>query len=462
MSNYWGKNKKQKQKMVSFTLNSDFLMNLYSFCSANLRDYFIDVIFGEEKATIPSEVLASISKYFHNTLISDSTIRTINLDDVVKVNFRNNSTKSTIMKLLSDNTYTKQDLSEEDIFDFFEFGISIGCNLFMKPLIDKYERQNTTNYENEPIQNILSIISNKIILHNNSYANINYDEELTFVSKNLYQYIDKQEFIEWCLDHCNYNAVEQIISNDNVHFNSEDSLLNFILLLSQHSESFINLLRYVLFEYCSISCISNFITFVKKRIEETNSREEILLLFECLSRRCIKERNKKITEVIYNSNNPKNGIFGIEYRKQNVLLEASSDNNPNSFVYTLTGLFVKMDDNYSFATQDILKSSITATIKDNKSFIVNKYMIRGNDSNHDQIKSWKIEGLLASTNKWITLDTHQNETPLNKYEVKTFDIESTEPLRGIKLTQTGPNSSNCNHLYISGFDVYGQIISEYD
>ena len=256
------------------------------------------------------------------------------------------------------------------------------------------------------------------------------------------------------------------------------------------NQSYYHLLQYVFFEYCSNECISNFITECKKIISSPEYKgKESLLFFDCLSRRCLKLCNgtkleqlqrhtktkitetrnditetiskpiKNITEVPYDANNPKKGILNHEYLKHNIELKASSIQRPHDSDMQLSDFFVRMD-NYSFCTKDEANSSITATIKDNKSFTVNKYMIRGNlyDSYGFQLKSWKIKGKLSSTKEWIELDSHSNENPFNEYEVRTFNINETEPLCGIQIIQTGPNSSNDNHFFISGFDVFGKII----
>ena len=470
--------------MVSFSLKNEILTRLQSFCEATKRDSSIELIFGKDSVSIQTEFAASISTYFYNTLISDITINRIDLNDIFQTNFRNESNKSLILQLLSDNTFEVENISDEDILDFFEFGCSIGCSLFMQPLLDQYLKQseNVTNYENEPIANILSIITNKSILqhyssYNKSFANLSNlssSNEIDFVSKNLFKLMTNEEFFKWCFEAQNYDLIERIISNENVIVESEDSLLEFILSLSQRNETFLNLLKYVFLEYCSIECISNFITFIKGRIESTEyKQEESVLFISCLSRRCLKlsngtklstlKRHEKtinnITEVSFDSNNPKKGILNHEYLKDNINLKASSNDCPDNQLMKLSDLFVRMYD-YTFCTKNEANSSITATIKDNKSFIVNKYMIRGNwcDNNWCQLRSWTVKGQLSSTKEWIELDSHSNENPFNKYEVRTFDIKETEPLCGVQIIQTGPNSYNDNYFGISGFDVFGKII----
>ena len=422
-------------KMVSFSLNSEILTRLHSFCNTLNNNPFVEIIFGEYSISIPTEVAASLSSYFYNTLISDITITRIDLNNYVKTHFRKESNKRTILNLINDNTFEVTNLSDEDILDFFEFGCSIGCSLFLEPLFDKYAQQNTNNIEHETIENILSIITYKSILHNYSehnkrFKDIKYDKEIEIVSSKLFDLFGKKEFEKWCLDPHNYESLERIISNDNVCVNSEDSLLKFIVSLSQRNDIFLPLLHYVFFEYCSIECISDFICFIKNRIQTESSKEQESLLFiECLSRRCLKlsngtrleslkrhhEKMNKITEIIFDESNPKKGILNHEYLKQNIKLEASSINSPNASNRQLTDLFVNMG-HYTFYTKDEKDSSITATIKDNKSFIINKYMIRGNwNDSGNQLKSWKVKGQLSPTKEWIELDSHTNAISLIRH-----------------------------------------------
>ena len=481
--------------MVSFSLKNEILSRLQSFCECINSDSNIEIVFGEEFISIPSEVAASISTYFYDTIIKERTIKRIDLNDVVKTKFRNESNTSTILKLLQNNSFEVENLSNEDILDYFEFGCNIGCSLFMRPLLEQYAKQsaNGYNFENEPIENILSIITNKTILlqyteENKSISNINIDNEINFVSRQLFKLFNNDVFIKWCLEAENFDTLENIIRNENVIVSSEDSLLDFILFLSQQNETYYHLLEYVFFEYCSIESISQFITTCKHIISSPEYQgKESLLFFECLSRRCLKlcngtkleqlQRHTKtkitetrnditetiskptnnITEVPYDANNPKKGILNHEYLKHNIELEASSIKYPNYSDMQLSDLFVRMD-NYSFCTKNEANSSITATIKDNKSFTVNKYMIRGKWGNGWHLKSWKIKGKLSSTKEWIELDSHSNEKPFDTYEVRTFNINETEPLCGIQIIQTGPNEINDNYFSISGFDVFGKII----
>jgi hypothetical protein len=171
----------------------------------------------------------------------------------------------------------------------------------------------------------------------------------------------------------------------------------------------------------------------------------------------IKERHSKYDgRIEVTMDDPLNGILRREHNKSNVVMEASSTSHDN--VYDL----ITANPNADFYTNNKQNSFIKASLKDGSTFILKKYMIRGNKcqgrSSH-HLQHWKIEGQLASNDEWIVLDNHNNE-PFDKLLVRTFDITCDKELKAVKLTQTGKNTNNFYYLMINAFDIFGTIIAK--
>ena len=486
--------------MASFSLQNEYFQRIIDFCnfsrtsgqeiscnSAN-SDSLLQICYGDREIFIPTEFCIIFSSKIYQMVISERTINSIDLKSLHKHEFRNKENEERIMNLLKDNSYVVENMSNEDILDFFEFGLDIGCTYFMIPLFEKFSNESNKDCSNETIESLLSNITYKslIIEYFNKQKkfiynfplkqNITYESELDYVIKNFNKIIKSDFFFKWCLEKANINILEQIFSHNNLCLDSEDSFLNFILNLCKKDSSFVHLLSYVYIEYCSIECVKTLIEYIDERLSQNYEKCESEFFIKCLSRRCLKlnngislpilkERHKEIKEkehkclldVKYDSNNPKRGIFNIEYEKNNVDLTASSNYNPNNPKRRLEDLF-QLKDDYSFETKNESYSWIKASLKDKKYFTINKYMIRGNWNNGtEQLKSWTLKGQLYSSKEWVEIDSHNNETEFKKYEIRTFDVNTKEKFIAVQLYQTGPNYNNNYWFNISGFDVYGQI-----
>ena len=148
---------------------------------------------------------------------------------------------------------------------------------------------------------------------------------------------------------------------------------------------------------------------------------------------------------------PLKGILYREHQKGNVIMETSSTRSGD--VYDL----IKSDPNANFHTQNSSNSWIQASLKNNKPFILRKYMIRGNKfpRNGYHLRSWKLEGKKESNGEWIVLDSHSNE-PFDQLLTKVFPASFSETLTAVKLIQTDTDLSGANNLCINQFDIFGE------
>ena len=141
---------------------------------------------------------------------------------------------------------------------------------------------------------------------------------------------------------------------------------------------------------------------------------------------------------------------------------------------------IKREDGYFYKNKDILEVSVKASstrsgtpraiLNDNSEpfitsdspnqwillespevFKANGYILRGIKGGFRQLKSWKVEGIKEDDS--IELLDSQSK-PLNHNDITVFKFQKPVKIKGIKITQTGTNSFNDNHLCISAFDAF--------
>jgi hypothetical protein len=78
--------------------------------------------------------------------------------------------------------------------------------------------------------------------------------------------------------------------------------------------------------------------------------------------------------------------------------------------------------------------------------------------NYHHLKTWTVEGSNYGT-AWIRLDERTNNRELNSANaVETLAISQPQPVRMIRLQETGPNHADPNDLIISSFEVFGTLL----
>jgi hypothetical protein len=89
------------------------------------------------------------------------------------------------------------------------------------------------------------------------------------------------------------------------------------------------------------------------------------------------------------------------------------------------------------------------------------YSIRsyyGGGVNYHNLKTWTVEGSNDGT-AWIRLDERTNNSELNSANaVATLAISQPQPVRMIRLQQTGSDHNGHNHLIFCSFEVFGTLL----
>jgi hypothetical protein len=80
-------------------------------------------------------------------------------------------------------------------------------------------------------------------------------------------------------------------------------------------------------------------------------------------------------------------------------------------------------------------------------------------ANMSHPKSWVLEGCVDGE-PWIELDQRSNNNQLNGLLlVATFNVSTSALCRFIRLRQTGPDHWGSNRLILSGFELFGTLVS---
>ena len=433
------------------------------------------IIINQETVSVPVEVAIAISSTITNSLVNDPTLREM----LFQIQFRDNESINIIKSILKGDTLSKDIFENKSTFyDICDFCVEIGNAFIIESYIDNAKISddiNSLSYT-EIIQqlDLKQKISNTLFSHNNKFSFCSFTNEVNFLAKNFMEFITNEDFIEWSKRTDNIPLLEQILKSDDLLLDKEDSLLSFLIGLFEINCIFSVLFQYLYIEYCSESCVNKLIDSVQKSMLFASQSQ--LSILNCFTKGYIKLHNScksseiqllpldskrykiKPTSVPYNEGKPLNGIFNYSYDKNNLLLSASSNQNPGNSTWGDVYTLIHMKDGTSYATQNIENSYIEASLKDNSLFIIKRYLIRGNNCSCDQLQSWVLEGKTQDSDKWETLDSVDN-SPIEKYESKVFSVKKELPIQIVRLKQTGANKSNSNYLYINGFEIYGEIFA---
>ena len=435
--------------MTKFQINSEFYSNVCLILDKEITNKMCKLQINEFKAfEIPLFRLISSSSIFIQQILSDLTkdYFTINIP------FNNNITEEFIQKIEKALNQEEIELkNDEEIINFALFGKSIKNQCFLDVLSANFNEEITN-------ENVIKLIKTKYLF---GYQLKEIEKEISFVSENFSKF--KEELHELVKDISYQFIIESIIKNNKLKLENEDELLEFVLELCKENKEYEYLFEFVWLEYCSVSIIKELIEYSNENIFITRSSKAVS---SCFSRRLIqekipidlsnskearycsknneyKENNENEKYIEYNDADPLYGILRHENENNNVILEATSRLDT---VYNILNNHEKAE----YRSDNIPNSWIKATLRNKKSFILNKYMIRGRDypnGHFDHLKTWLLEGQKLD-GTWIELDSQKNQEIWN-LKIKIYPIKVQEPLISVRLTQTDKSTDGDDNFGIN-------------
>ena len=298
------------------------------------------------------------------------------------------------------------------------------------------------------------------------------DKEIDFISSNFYK-ICENKFDKF--ENLHLETIYEIVTNEKLHINDEDQLLNFINKLYSKNVKYSILYESVYFINISSKLMNDFIEIFDLN-EITNSiwiqlcnriKQEIKINKE--KNDLNKKRYKKSDlKFLINDKNSFSGIINYLNNKSNGKIEneiditSSSLKHPNDERYK-PKVVTLFNDNDKFFWSENQENNWLCFDFNHYKIIPTHYTIKSIKNNNDRHpKSWVIEG---SNDKisWVPLDVQNDCSLINGYCIThTFDIKNDDEkeFKYIRMRQTGVNWYNDNVLVIGAFEFYGTLINE--
>ena len=448
------------KKMTKFKISTYLCDNLCVIANEEITNTPCYIHINNTKSfEIPLILAVASSSKISQQLLSDISKRDFHFD-IPELGDITNEFLAKIQKALNCQEILLE--NDKEIIDFSYIGKAIGNNELISPFHTKCEELE----KNINKENCINLLTQKFSL---GFERKLYLNEISFIAQNFTSM--KEDLLSLCENPIYQPLLEEILNNEHLKLNNEDELLEFVLSLCSKNSIYEIDFQYIWLEYCSVDYIKLLLDYVKERFIKSQNEHS---LFSCISRRLIQtkipilndqfpnrylndqtkidEKYKNWIKVDYNSNNLE-GIFYQENKKGNIKV-----NNNDLYPSNAFDLF-KADDDAYYESKDEPNACIEVSFKNNKSFIINKYLIRGHKytgtTNH-RMRDWKLEGKQVKNGNWIELDKHFNE-PIQQLQTKVFDISCQTPLNSVRLTHIGRASDNSYYMILNAFDIFGMI-----
>ena len=296
--------------------------------------------------------------------------------------------------------------------------------------------------------------------------NINFDEEISFISSNFCDFHAKYPEAIFALD---IDIVEQIISNEKLRLSDEEELYDIILQLYIKSNKYSPLFAYVIFINLSSESIVKF-----KEIFDINDINKSI--WENICCRLEQDISKESKETYKNSHQEFLNNRYYHKRYEHIiqhLRDECQGNVHTQNIITITSSQVRgdnrraentveQDDNKILATHNIANSWIQFDFKERK-VLLDSYTLKtinGNE-NSEHLKSWILEVSNDGKN-YTEIDRHENCDLLRgPLKTQTFKVSYTTPQRFIRLTQTDLNWHGDNDLRINQIEFSGILYEQF-
>lgn len=332
--------------------------------------------------------------------------------------------------------------------------------------IDEYIQLQTNHFKTISKENVI-ILFNSILQLTNNFSDENdhisqkIHEIISFISNN-FEEIDKEEIKRFPIF-----ILEQILNEDTLKINDEDSLFNFVLELYEEDHSYSPLFEYVLFNNISEKSLEAFID--KFNIEDINSK-----IWDQICIRILQSKIPKLNDARYlKPKRPKGKVFDYESGKEfkgvfHHIQEETNGKIENEINVTASSyrgsdipanvlMFDK--DNYFYANN--AKNTWICFDFKNHRIIPTNYSIKSfGTAGNAHPKTWIIEGSNDNKN-WVLIDSQENCPYLkesNFYHTFPIQKEKSKEFKYIRMCQTGQTWRNDDVFLIHSFELFGELI----
>jgi hypothetical protein len=261
------------------------------------------------------------------------------------------------------------------------------------------------------------------------------------------------------LDAIPVSVLFHILSHHLLKISTEDELFSYISSRVCSDAEYLDLLRFVQFEYLSSKCVSDFVSSLPGSIDRR--------LWESLSGRLI----SAVRPV-----SPSKSLKGVEFPLKATkslegiishLTQKHEGNVHNKGIVAITSKSVRYDDNSWYPAQivaDLTSGSYFLSKDDPGQWLCWDFHEMRLRPTHYTIKSaclksWVVESSLDFVN-WTEIDrrTDNEDFKSNHFVPASFTVSKLEDCRFIRLTQTGESHNGRDDLAVSAFEVFGALL----
>lgn len=336
---------------------------------------------------------------------------------------------------------------------------------------------------------ISNLIPEQTLTEDNVFHLLQQHEQCkTLYSKNIKSEIDfiSSHFFNLCENHqeefklISFESLIEIISNEKLHLNDEDQLVEFINnFYSEKNNEISFLYNFVLFENVESKTVEDFLNIfdyndltkeiwnsisnrLKQPINKTN-KENHSTRYE-KQKQEIKSPQKQSKSFPPQNDQIFNGIIKYLKTESNGNIESKINITTSSFNSSYIPLNVTIfeDSNKWFRTRNPgLNNWICFDFKDKRINLTN-YQIKSipYSSNSNHLKTWKVEGS-NDNSSWTKLDEQSNCNYLNgngNSHLFTVSNPNSMEFRYIRICNTGPDACNSQFLMLGSVEFYGNLI----
>jgi hypothetical protein len=260
------------------------------------------------------------------------------------------------------------------------------------------------------------------------------------------------------------SALEQLLSQDSLKIDTEDSLLTFISSRFEIDNESVRLLGFVRFEHLTREGIGQFVSWSLEHFDDIGFT---IPVWTSITKRLSlsgyhpvwnSTRHRQTSHPT--SDSPLDGIIaaltkecGGNANDQTIVKVAASAFDSSYYPKNAVDLgnatfFQAPNQPNQWLRYDFINRRVKLT----------DYSIAAHTNNYF-LRSWVVEGSNdGDDGHWISLDSRSGNTDANSgHLITTFNVASSDFYRFIRLRQTGVNANGNHYLILHGFEVFGFV-----
>ena len=450
-------------EIIEFALDSRNLKNI------PLHKYTSDFTFlvnGKEYKTnrFVADLLSPIIRQYHFT---DETINEFSFS----INNKDNNEDDYFHDFLNLSRFTKSKVDPIKKKYYSKYFLKLGN-------IDEYFRILPEYSEELTIENSIDLLiqMTELLTMNfndtdsqlKSKISSNIKQLISFIAKN-FDFINKNKIKELDIE-----IIEEIISNESLQLQEEDSLLKFLITLYEEDNKYSPLFENVIFQNVqketfelfissfSLSDINNSIwESIRQRFLSPESKQKQ----QCENLRYLTQF-QNINFQYQKGSNELDGIINYlistnEKKLENEMIKITSNSVLDPLKYHPRNL-IEYEKNNGYASKDDGNAFVCFDFKD-KEIQLTSYSIQSSNSeaNYHHLKNWSIE-VSNDGNNWIEIDHHEDCPKLNGQKIiANFEVQQVnEYNRFVRIRQTGNSWAfwgNHNSLFFYSIEFFGNL-----